>query len=67
MSSTIAMILSIAVTVICMIASYMIASNKGRSPILWTILAFFFSIITLIIIAVLPAKHAAPSASAPVH
>ena len=51
-------ILSIAVTVICMIASYMIASNKGRSPILWTILAFFFSIITLIIIAVLPAKRA---------
>ncbi len=31
-----------------------IAQQKGRSAVLWGILAFFFSIIALIIVAVLP-------------
>jgi len=57
-STTLYYILSIAITVICMIASYSIAKKKGRGVVLWTILAFFFSIITLIIIAVLPPKRA---------
>lgn len=34
-----------------------IAATKGRGPILWGILGFFFSIITLVVIALLPAKR----------
>ena len=36
-----------------------IARKKGRSAGLWGILAFFFSLIPLIIVAVLPSKHGA--------
>ncbi|MFA5123892.1 hypothetical protein [Zavarzinia sp.] len=65
MNSTVSMIIGLVITVVCMIASYYIAVNKGRSPVLWVILAFFFSIITLIIIAVLPAKHTASRTAIP--
>jgi hypothetical protein len=33
-----------------------IAANKGRGTTLWAILGFFFGIIALIIIAILPRK-----------
>jgi len=33
-----------------------IARRKGHSPVLWGILAFFFSLIALIIVAVLPRR-----------
>ena len=36
-----------------------IARRKGHSPVLWGILAFFFSLIALIIVAILPRKQAA--------
>jgi predicted PurR-regulated permease PerM len=35
-----------------------IARRKGRSAMLWGLLAFFFSVIPLIIVAILPAKRA---------
>jgi hypothetical protein len=35
-----------------------IAGRKGRSRLLWGILGFFFHIITLIVIALLPSKRA---------
>jgi hypothetical protein len=35
-----------------------IAGRKGRSRALWGILGFLFHIITLIVIALLPRKHA---------
>ncbi len=35
-----------------------IARKKGRSVGLWGVLAFFFSLIPLIIVAILPPKHA---------
>jgi hypothetical protein len=50
--------LSIIVSIICAIVCYRIAIGKGRGPALWAILGFFFSIIALIIIAVLPSKNA---------
>jgi heme O synthase-like polyprenyltransferase len=41
---------------------YALAKGKGRSPWLYAILGFFFSIITLIVILVLPAKSSATGA-----
>jgi hypothetical protein len=35
--------------------------SKGRGPVLWTILGFFFPIIAIIIIAILPRKEATPA------
>ncbi len=35
---------------------YYIADRKGRNPVLWAVLGFFFSLITLIVIAVMPSK-----------
>ena len=36
-----------------------IARRKGRSPMLWGVLAFFFSALALIIVAILPRTQAA--------
>jgi hypothetical protein len=35
-----------------------IARSKGRGPVLWGVLGFFFSLITLIVLLVLPHKNA---------
>ena len=42
--------------VIAAIISGIIAATKGRNPIGWGILGFFFSIFTLIVVAVIPSK-----------
>ena len=34
-----------------------IARRKGRSPFLWGVLAFFFSLIALILVALMPSKR----------
>ena len=34
-----------------------IARRKGRSPFLWGVLAFFFSFIALILVALMPSKR----------
>ena len=44
------------VWIVCLVGTIMLARNKGRSPVLWGILAFFFSLIALIVLAVLPSK-----------
>ena len=46
------------VSIICAFACYKIASSKGRGATLWAVLGFFFTIIPLIIIAILPRKNA---------
>jgi len=33
-----------------------IASHKGRGPILWGILGFFFTLITLIVVLIIPRR-----------
>lgn len=33
-----------------------LAGNKGRSRVLWGILGFFFSIITLIVVLIIPRR-----------
>jgi hypothetical protein len=42
--------------VIAAIISAVIAGTKGRNPIGWGILGFFFSIFTLIVVIVIPSK-----------
>jgi hypothetical protein len=34
-----------------------IARRKGRSPFLWGVLAFFFSLIALIVVALMPSRR----------
>ncbi len=53
-SSLISLVIGIVFAVVC----NRIAVSKGRGPILWAILGFFFSLISLIIILVLPRKNA---------
>ena len=43
---------SIVAAIICAV----IAGMKGRSSIVWGILGFFFSILTLIVVVILPSK-----------
>jgi len=42
--------------------TFMLAASKGRSPILWVILALFFPLITIIILLVLPPADGAGTA-----
>ena len=41
--------------------TWMLAASKGRSPFLWTLLAIFFPLITIIILLVIPAKDGTSS------
>ncbi len=41
--------------------TFMLAASKGRSPLLWVILAIFFPLITIIILLVLPPTDRAGS------
>ena len=42
------------INIICAVICGLIASSKGRNVIAWVALGFFFSIISLIIVACLP-------------
>ena len=39
--------------------TFALAASKGRSPLLWVILAIFFPLITIIILLVLPPRSGA--------
>lgn len=41
--------------------TFMLAASKGRSPLLWVLLAIFFPLITIIILLVIPPKDGAGS------
>jgi hypothetical protein len=43
--------------IVIMVWIYNIARRKGRHALLWLILGFFFSIITLIVLLLLPSKR----------
>ena len=53
-------IISIVVYLAFIYFTFMIARAKGRSAVLWTILAIFFPLIALIIVALLPTRRGAP-------
>lgn len=40
--------------------TFMLAASKGRSPLLWVILAIFFPLITIIVLLLIPAKSRPP-------
>jgi hypothetical protein len=40
--------------------TFMIAASKGRSPLLWVVLAIFFPLITIIVLLLIPAKPRQP-------
>jgi bacteriorhodopsin len=37
-----------------------LAASKGRSPLLWVVLAIFFPLITIIVLLIIPAKSRPP-------
>lgn len=41
--------------------TWMLAASKGRSPFLWTLLAIFLPLITIIILLVIPPKDGTSS------
>ena len=43
--------------VVIMVWIYNIAKRKGRHAVAWTILGFFFTVITLIVVLLLPSKR----------
>ncbi len=60
--SVIGWVVGVAIEVVILVWIYNIAIRKGRHPIGWLVLGFFFSIITLIVILLLPSKHTTASA-----
>ena len=40
--------------------TFMLAASKGRSPLLWVILAIFFPLITIIVLLLIPSKARPP-------
>jgi hypothetical protein len=50
------------VWILIMVWIYNIAKRKGRHALGWLILGFFFSIITLIVLLVLPSKRTTDAA-----
>jgi len=50
-------IIGIIVDLVFAFACSAIAGGKGRGRILWGILGFFFSLITLIVVLIMPRKH----------
>ena len=39
---------------ICAYVAYEIAKSKGRNPIVWSIIGFLFSILGVLLVAILP-------------
>lgn len=50
-------IIGFIIWILIMVWIYNIAKRKGRHAILWLILGFFFSLITLIVILLMPSKR----------
>ena len=50
-------LLSFAIWVVIMVWIYNLAKRKGRHAVGWLLLGFFFSLITLIVILLLPSKR----------
>jgi hypothetical protein len=54
-------VVSFIVWVLVMVWIYNIAKRKGRHAVGWVILGFFFSILALIVLALLPSKRTTQS------
>ena len=60
--STLGGLIGFIVWILIMVWIYNIAKRKGRHALGWLILGFFFSIITLIVLLVLPSKRTTDAA-----
>jgi RsiW-degrading membrane proteinase PrsW (M82 family) len=49
-------VIGFVIWVLVMVWIYNIAKRKGRHPLGWVILGFFFSLIALLVVALLPSK-----------
>jgi hypothetical protein len=50
------LLLSLIFSIICAVICYRLAISKNRNPVGWTLLGFFFTIIGLVVVALLPRK-----------
>lgn len=53
-------IIAVVLWVVFIYFTFMLAASKGRSPLLWVILAIFFPLITIIVLLIIPAKSGPP-------
>ncbi len=51
------LLIALVIAILFAFACRTVAGNKGRGTTLWTVLGFFFGLIALIIIAILPKRH----------
>lgn len=52
-------VVSLIVALAFAVGCYFLAVRKGRRGVLWAVLGFFFSLISLIVLAILPSKAGA--------
>jgi hypothetical protein len=55
-------VIAFIIWVLVMVWIYNLAKRKGRHPVGWLILGFFFTIISLIVLLILPSKRATAGA-----
>ncbi len=53
-------IIAVVLWVLFIYFTFLLAASKGRSPLLWVILAIFFPLITIIVLLVIPPKSTPP-------
>ena len=53
-------IIAVVVWVLFIYFTFLLAASKGRSPLLWVVLAIFFPLITIIILLIIPSKSRPP-------
>jgi hypothetical protein len=53
-------VLGVVLWVVFIYFTFLLAASKGRSPLLWVILAIFFPLITIIVLLVIPSKSSPP-------
>ncbi len=53
-------IIAVVLWVLFIYFTFLLAASKGRSPLLWVILAIFFPLITIIVLLLIPARSRPP-------
>lgn len=57
MGSPVGSVIGLVIALLFAFGCYKLAQSKGRGPILWAILGFFFTLITLIVLLIIPRKN----------
>jgi uncharacterized BrkB/YihY/UPF0761 family membrane protein len=61
LANTVGSVVGFLLWILIMVWIYNIAKRKGRHAVGWLILGFFFSLITLVVVALLPSKRTTDS------